>query len=122
MTITLPLDPIAAFATEHPCATVTLIFLMGIVLPAIWSTHCWRRRAAMAVIRALVDICVAVAAIALAAQGLRSRSNCALRDGKRHRGVAGYGREPLRTMSCSPPDLSRPAPSSKDVSGTERAS
>jgi uncharacterized membrane protein len=64
MTITLPLDLIAAFATEHPWAAVTLVFFLGVVLPAIWSTRSWRRRAAMAVIRILVDACAAVAAIA----------------------------------------------------------
>lgn len=63
MTTTPPLDPIAAFITEHPWPTVALVFLIGVALPAIWSTHCWRRRAAMAVIRALVDTCTAVATI-----------------------------------------------------------
>lgn len=63
MTITLPLDQIAAFAIVHPWPTVTLVFLFGVVLPAIWSTRCWRRRAAMVVIRALVDTCTAVAAM-----------------------------------------------------------
>ncbi|MBV9011214.1 MAG: hypothetical protein JO272_04055 [Pseudonocardiales bacterium] len=55
MTITLPLDPIAAFATEHPWPIVTLVFLVGVILPAIWSTRPWRRRAAMAVMRMLLD-------------------------------------------------------------------
>lgn len=54
MTITLPLDPIAAFATEHPWPMVTLMFLIGVVLPAIWSTRPWRRRAAMAVMRMIL--------------------------------------------------------------------
>jgi hypothetical protein len=70
MTITVPLDPIAAFATEHPWPTVTLVFLIGIVLPAAWSTRRRRRRAAMAVIQALVDTCTAVAA---AIRGSRRR-------------------------------------------------
>lgn len=64
MTITLSLDAIAAFVTEHPWPAVTLVFLLGVILPAIWSTRCWRRRAAMTVIRALADTCTAVAAIA----------------------------------------------------------
>lgn len=64
MTITLPLDPIAAFATEHPWPAVTLVFFLGVVLPAIWSTRSWRRHAAMAVIQIIVDACATVAAIA----------------------------------------------------------
>jgi hypothetical protein len=60
MTITLSLNPIAAFATEHPWPTVALVFLIGVVFPSIWSTRCWRRRAAIAVIR---DTCMAVAAV-----------------------------------------------------------
>ncbi|MBV9013751.1 MAG: hypothetical protein JO272_17225 [Pseudonocardiales bacterium] len=54
MTITLPLDPIAAFATEHLWPIVTLVFLIGVVLPAIWSTRPWRRHAAMAVMGMLL--------------------------------------------------------------------
>jgi hypothetical protein len=54
MTSTLPLDPIAAFATEHFWPIVTLVFLIGVVLPAIWSTRPWRRRAAMAVMQMLL--------------------------------------------------------------------
>lgn len=63
MTITLPLDTLATFAFEHPWPAATLTLLIGVVCPAIWSTHCWRRRAAMEVIRALCDTCTAVAAI-----------------------------------------------------------
>jgi hypothetical protein len=60
MTITVLLGPIASFATEHPWAAVILVFLIGTVLPAIWSTRRHRRRAAMAVIQALLDTCAAV--------------------------------------------------------------
>jgi hypothetical protein len=62
MTITVSLDPIASFATEHPWPAVTLVFLVSTVLPAIWSTRRHRRRAAMAVTQALLDTCAAVAA------------------------------------------------------------
>ena len=64
MTITLPLDLIAAFVTEQPWPTVALVFLVGVVLPAIWSRRRFRRRAAMTVIRALLNTCRAVAAVA----------------------------------------------------------
>jgi hypothetical protein len=51
---TLPVSPIAVLLIEHPWLIVVLIFLLGVVLPAVWSTRRRRRRAAMAVIRAIL--------------------------------------------------------------------
>lgn len=66
MTITLPLDPIATFLADHPWAAVALVFLLGVVLPAVWSTR--RHAAAMAVLRAILD---ATASVTAALRGVR---------------------------------------------------
>ncbi|MGH3783571.1 MAG: hypothetical protein ACRDRO_23860 [Pseudonocardiaceae bacterium] len=62
MTITLPIGPIATFVIAHPWPTVVLAFLIGVVLPAIWSTRPHRRRAAMAMIRTILETAMAITA------------------------------------------------------------
>ena len=57
----------ATFITEHPWPTVALVFLIGVVLPAVWSTHPQRRSAAMAVIYAVLNAVTAIAAVLRAA-------------------------------------------------------
>jgi uncharacterized membrane protein len=52
---------IATFVNENPWSTVALVFLIGLALPAVWSTHSYRRRAAIAVIRTMVNVIVAIA-------------------------------------------------------------
>jgi|GraSoiStandDraft_48_1057284.scaffolds.fasta_scaffold2252371_1 hypothetical protein len=50
MIITAPLAMLATSIAEHPWLAVVLLFLFGVVLPAVWSTYPPRRWAAMAVI------------------------------------------------------------------------
>jgi hypothetical protein len=58
VTITVPLDHVVSLLVEHPWPAVVFVFLVGVVLPAVWSTR--RHRAAMAVLRIVRDIAVAL--------------------------------------------------------------
>lgn len=53
MSITVPLDRVAIFLAQHPWPAIALVFLLGVVLPAVWSTR--RHAAAMAVLHVLLD-------------------------------------------------------------------
>ena len=64
MTITLNLSPIAGFVAANPWPAIGLVFLLGVVLPGVWSRHGWRRRAAMTVIRAIGETITAIAGTA----------------------------------------------------------
>ena len=61
MTITVPLDRLADFAAAHPWLTIVLVFLFGVVLPAVWSAR--RHAAALAVLQVFRDTVVGIAAI-----------------------------------------------------------
>lgn len=64
MIFTLPLGPAATFVSEHPWPTVALVFLAVVIAPAIWSHRRDRQRAAMAVIRVILEAVTAIAAAA----------------------------------------------------------
>lgn len=64
MTITLPLTPFMTLLIEHPWAAITLVFLLSVVLPAVWIPFC--RAAAFNVLRLVLD---AVVKIAIAVRG-----------------------------------------------------
>ena len=66
MTLTVPLTPCADFLTQHPWPAVVLIFILGVVLPAVW---CPRQRDAALTVLTLV--LAAAAAIAAAVRGTR---------------------------------------------------
>lgn len=66
MTITLSPTPFTTFISEHPWPTVTLAIVLGIVLPAVWSSCPERRAAATELIRMILD---AAAHIVLALRG-----------------------------------------------------
>lgn len=69
MIFTLPLGPAATFVSEHPWPTVALVFLAVVIAPAIWSHRRDRQRAAMAVIRVILEAVTAIAAATRRSRG-----------------------------------------------------
>lgn len=61
MTLNVPVGDIAAYLIEHPWPVAGFVFLLGVVLPAVW----WDRRSAavMAVLRAVLDAATRIAAL-----------------------------------------------------------
>jgi len=59
VTITLPLTPFSILLAEHPWTAVVMVFLFGVVLPAVWVPYC--RKAALDVLRIVLDTVVQIA-------------------------------------------------------------
>jgi hypothetical protein len=68
MTITFSLDWLTTPLRDNPWPTVVLVLVLGMVLPAVWSTR--HHAQAIAVLRTLLD---AAATIVLALRGTRPR-------------------------------------------------
>lgn len=52
---------VTAIVAENPWPTVTLVFVLAVVVPAVWSRRHRRRRAALGVLRTIGDIAVRIA-------------------------------------------------------------
>jgi len=71
MTITVPIDGFATFVAEHPGPAVALVFMLGVVLPAVWSPR--RHAAAIAVLQMVRDVVLGIALIVVARATTRRR-------------------------------------------------
>lgn len=101
MTLTLPLGPVATFISGHPWPTVALVFLAVVIAPAVWSHRQDRQRAAMAVIRVILEAVTAVAGAICRSHGAQQNSFDLLkavprRPGRRAGGTVGRRRPPPR--------------------------
>lgn|GEM_PF-3405283 len=56
MSITLPLSPFITVLAEQPWLAVVLVFLVGVVLPAVWVPFC--RQAGLEVLKLVLDAAV----------------------------------------------------------------
>jgi bacteriorhodopsin len=63
MITALLLPPVTTSGAEYFWLAVVFLFLVGVVLPAVWSTHPPRRRAAMAVIQAVLDVIASITTV-----------------------------------------------------------
>ena len=68
MTITLSLDWFTASLRDNPWPTIVMVFVLGVVLPAVWSTR--RHAQALAVLRTILDT---AAELVLALRAARPR-------------------------------------------------
>ena len=68
MTITLSLDWFTASLRDNPWPTIVMVLVLGVVLPAVWSTR--RHTQALAVLRTILDV---AAGLVLALRAARPR-------------------------------------------------
>lgn len=58
MSITLPLSPLVTLFAEHPWPVITLVFLLGVVLPIVWVPFC--RVAGLDVLRLILNTAASI--------------------------------------------------------------
>ena len=71
MTLTLPLAPLTSLLTEHPWSAIVLVFVLSVVLPAVW---CPRHREAALTVLTVVLLTVTAIAAALRDENRHHRS------------------------------------------------